>query len=109
MSSSVVPDVTLNNGRSMPRLGFGVFQVGNDETTAAVTTALECGYRSIDTAALYGNESGVGAAITSSGIARDDLFITTKLWNADHGSGRVGPAFERSLAKLGLAGVSALS
>ena len=97
-----VPDVTLNNGVRMPQLGFGVFQVGNDEARAAVTTALECGYRSIDTAALYGNEHGVGVAVSASGIPREELFVTTKLWNADQGAGRVLPAFERSLDKLGL-------
>jgi 2,5-diketo-D-gluconate reductase A len=97
-----VPDVTLNNGIRMPQLGFGVFQVGNDEARAAVATALECGYRSIDTAALYGNEHGVGVAVSASGIPREELFVTTKLWNADQGAGRVPPAFERSLDKLGL-------
>jgi 2,5-diketo-D-gluconate reductase A len=97
-----VPDVTLNNCIRMPQLGFGVFQVGNDEARAAVATALECGYRSIDTAALYGNEHGVGVAVSASGIPREELFVTTKLWNADQGAGRVPPAFERSLDKLGL-------
>jgi 2,5-diketo-D-gluconate reductase A len=100
--SGVVPDVVLNNGVRMPQLGFGVFQVGNDEARAAVTTALEAGYRSIDTAALYGNEQGVGIAVRASGIPREELFVTTKLWNADQGAGRVRPAFERSLDKLGL-------
>ena len=97
-----VPDVILNNGVRMPQLGFGVFQVGNDEARAAVATALECGYRSIDTAALYGNEHGVGVAVSASGIPREELFVTTKLWNADQGAGRVLPAFERSIDKLGL-------
>jgi 2,5-diketo-D-gluconate reductase A len=97
-----VPDVTLNNGVRMPQLGFGVFQVGDDEARAAVATALECGYRSIDTAALYGNEHGVGVAVSASGIPRGELFVTTKLWNADQGAGRVLPAFERSIDKLGL-------
>ena len=100
--SATVPDVTLNNGVRMPQLGFGVFQVGDDEARAAVATALDCGYRSIDTAALYGNEHGVGVALSASGIPREELFVTTKLWNADQGAGRVGPAFERSLEKLGL-------
>ena len=86
----------------MPQLGFGVFQVGNEEARAAVATALECGYRSIDTAALYGNEHGVGAAVRASGVPREELFVTTKLWNADQGTGRVRPAFERSLDRLGL-------
>jgi 2,5-diketo-D-gluconate reductase A len=98
----VVPDVTLNNGVTMPQLGFGVFQVGDEEARAAVSTALECGYRSIDTAALYGNEHGVGAAVRASGVPREEIFVTTKLWNADHGAGRVRPAFERSVGKLGL-------
>jgi 2,5-diketo-D-gluconate reductase A len=97
-----VPDVTLNNVVGMPQLGFGVFQVGDDEARAAVATALECGYRSIDTAALYGNEHGVGMAIRASGVPREELFVTTKLWNADHGADRVRPAFERSLDKLAL-------
>jgi 2,5-diketo-D-gluconate reductase A len=100
--TGAVPDVTLDNGVRMPQLGFGVFQVGDDEARAAVATALECGYRSIDTAALYGNEHGVGVAVRASGIPREELFVTTKLWNADQGAGRVGPAFERSLEKLGL-------
>jgi len=100
--TSTVPEVTLGNGVRMPQLGFGVFQVADDEATAAVATALECGYRSIDTAALYGNEHGVGAAIKSAGIPREQLFVTTKLWNADHGAQKVLPAFERSLDKLGL-------
>jgi len=99
---ATVPDVPLNNSVGMPQLGFGVFQVGDDEARAAVATALDCGYRSIDTAALYGNEHGVGAAVSASEIPREELFITTKLWNADHGAGRVRPAFERSLDKLGL-------
>ncbi|MFB7861413.1 aldo/keto reductase [Streptomyces sp. NPDC056069] len=97
-----VPTVTLNNGTEMPRLGFGVFQVPDEETTAAVTAALEAGYRSIDTAAIYGNEAGVGKALASSGLARDELFVTTKLWNADQGHDATLRAFDASLAKLGL-------
>ncbi len=97
-----VPNVTLNNGVAMPQLGFGVFQVPDDETTAAVTSALEAGYRSIDTAAVYGNEAGVGRALASSGIAREDLFVTTKLWNEDQGYDATLAAFDASLAKLGL-------
>jgi 2,5-diketo-D-gluconate reductase A len=96
-----VPDVTLNNGVTMPQLGFGVFQVGDDEAQAAVATALDRGYRSIDTAALYGNEHGVGVAVRASGIPREELFVSTKLWNADHGAERVRPALERSLDRLG--------
>ncbi|MEU4098875.1 aldo/keto reductase [Streptomyces sp. NPDC026673] len=96
------PTVTLNNGVTMPQLGFGVFQVPDAETAAAVTSALESGYRSIDTAAIYGNEAGVGQALAASGIARDELFVTTKLWNGDQGYDSTLAAFDASLAKLGL-------
>ncbi|MFD6275607.1 aldo/keto reductase [Streptomyces sp. NPDC060209] len=99
---STVPTVTLNNGVTIPQLGFGVFQVPDDETTAAVAAALEAGYRSIDTAAVYGNEAGVGRALAESGLARDELFVTTKLWNADQGYDATLAAFDASLAKLGL-------
>ncbi|MFZ3593063.1 aldo/keto reductase [Streptomyces sp. BH104] len=102
MAPSTIPTVTLNNGVTIPQLGFGVFQVPDDETTAAVTAALEAGYRSIDTAAIYGNETGVGRALAASGIAREDLFITTKLWNADQGYDATLAAFDASLEKLGL-------
>jgi diketogulonate reductase-like aldo/keto reductase len=98
----MIPTVKLNNGVEMPQLGFGVFQVPDDETTAAVTTALETGYRSIDTAMVYGNEGGVAKALASSGIAREELFITTKLWNADQGYDETLAAFDRSLGLLGL-------
>ncbi|MCX5063389.1 aldo/keto reductase [Streptomyces sp. NBC_00201] len=97
-----VPSVALNNGVEIPQLGFGVFQVPDDETAAAVSAALQAGYRSIDTAAVYGNEAGVGAALAASGIARDELFVTTKLWNADQGHDSTLRAFHASLAKLGL-------
>ncbi|MGY3681803.1 aldo/keto reductase [Streptomyces sp. TE33382] len=96
------PTLTLNNGVTMPQLGFGVFQVPDEETTAAVGTALEAGYRSIDTAAIYGNERGVGRALAESGLARDELFVTTKLWNADQGYDAALTAFDASLDKLGL-------
>ncbi|MFI6488490.1 aldo/keto reductase [Streptomyces sp. NPDC050564] len=86
----------------MPQLGFGVWQVPDDEADRAVTTALEAGYRSIDTAAIYGNEEGTGKAITASGIARQDLFVTTKLWNSDQGYDATLRAFDASLEKLGL-------
>ncbi|MEV5355809.1 aldo/keto reductase [Streptomyces sp. NPDC052693] len=100
--NAFVPTVTLNNGVEIPQLGFGVFQVPDAETTAAVSAALEAGYRSFDTAAIYGNEAGVGKALAASGIARDDLFITTKLWNADQGYDTTLKAFDASLDKLGL-------
>ncbi|MBK1785937.1 aldo/keto reductase [Prauserella cavernicola] len=97
-----VPAVTLNNGVRLPQVGFGVFQVPVDETAAAVTSALEAGYRSIDTAAAYRNEAGVGKAIARSGVSRDELFITTKLWNSDHGYDETLRAFDSSLHELGL-------
>jgi 2,5-diketo-D-gluconate reductase A len=95
-------NVTLNNGVEMPILGFGVFQVDNDQTEAAVTAALEAGYRLLDTAAAYGNEAAVGAAITASGIPREELFITTKLWVQDAGEDNTQRAFDTSLQNLGL-------
>ncbi|OEU85620.1 oxidoreductase [Streptomyces abyssalis] len=99
---TTVPQVTLNNGVRIPQLGFGVFQIPDDETAAAVGTALEAGYRSIDTAAVYGNEQGVGRALASSGIPREELFVTTKLWNDDQGYDETLRAFDTSLEKLGL-------
>ncbi|MFD4139803.1 aldo/keto reductase [Streptomyces sp. NPDC058572] len=99
---SKVPSLTLNNGVSMPQLGFGVWQVPDDEAARTVATALEAGYRSIDTAAIYGNEEGTGRAIASSGIARDELFVTTKLWNSDQGYDSTLRAFDKSLERLGL-------
>jgi 2,5-diketo-D-gluconate reductase A len=100
--SSKVPPIILNNGVEMPKLGFGVWQVPDDEAERAVSTALEAGYRSIDTAAIYGNEVGTGKAIAASGVAREDIFVTTKLWNSDQGYDSTLRAFDTSLAKLGL-------
>ncbi|MEW2342745.1 aldo/keto reductase [Streptomyces griseoaurantiacus] len=100
--SSKVPPIILNNGVEMPQLGFGVWQVADDEAERAVSTALEAGYRSIDTAAIYGNEEGTGRAIASSGLPREELFVTTKLWNADQGHDSTLRAFDTSLKKLGL-------
>ncbi|AHD19813.1 MULTISPECIES: aldo/keto reductase [Rhodococcus] len=102
MTSSTIPTVTLNNGVEIPQLGFGVFQIPEDETTAAVSSALETGYRHIDTAAIYGNEAGVGRALADSGLSRDELFITTKVWNSDQGYDATLRAFDTSLAALGL-------
>ncbi|WP_462417430.1 aldo/keto reductase [Kytococcus sp. Marseille-QA3725] len=97
-----VPTVTLNNGLEMPQVGFGTFQVDDSEAQRAVETALEAGYRHIDTAAVYGNEAGVGAALKASGIPREELWITTKLRNGEQRKDLVRPAFEESLRKLGL-------
>ncbi|WP_405718591.1 aldo/keto reductase [Streptomyces sp. NBC_00046] len=99
---SQVPSITLNNGVEMPQLGFGVWQVPDDEATKAVATAIESGYRSIDTAAIYENERGTGRAITASGVAREELFVTTKLWNSEQGYDSTLRAFDASLDKLGL-------
>ncbi|RZB16927.1 aldo/keto reductase [Streptomyces sp. F001] len=100
--SSKVPPIILNNGVAMPQLGFGVWQVPDDEAEQAVATALEAGYRSIDTAAIYGNEEGTGKAIAAAGLPREDLFVTTKLWNSDQGYESTLRAFDVSLGKLGL-------
>nr|WSW65400.1 aldo/keto reductase [Streptomyces sp. NBC_00995] len=99
---SQVPSLTLNNGVEMPQLGFGVWQVPDDEATAAVATAIEAGYRSIDTAAIYQNEVGTGKAVAASGVAREELFVTTKLWNSEQGYDATLRAFDASLDKLGL-------
>ena len=102
MRTMTVPELTLNNGLRMPQLGLGVWQVPGDRVADVVTTALEAGYRSIDTAASYGNERGVGEALRRSGIDRDDLFITSKLANSDHGFDKALRAFDASLERLGL-------
>ncbi|MFF0300927.1 aldo/keto reductase [Streptomyces sp. NPDC004562] len=100
--SSKVPPIILNNGVEMPQLGFGVWQVPDDEAEQAVAAALEAGYRSIDTAAIYGNETGTGKAVAASGVPREDVFVTTKVWNSDHGYDSTLRAFDTSLEKLGL-------
>lgn len=97
----VVPNVTLNSGTTIPQLGFGVWQVPNDGAEAAVSTALQVGYRSIDTAKVYENEEGTGRAITESGVPRGDVFLTTKLWNGDQGYDSALRAFDASLERLG--------
>ncbi|MGP8297687.1 aldo/keto reductase [Streptomyces inhibens] len=99
---SKVPSLTLNNGIAMPQLGFGVWQVEDDQAFTVVGQALDAGYRSIDTAAIYGNEAGTGRALAASGIARDELFVTTKLWNSEQGYDSTLRAFDASLTKLGL-------
>ncbi|MEO6082109.1 MAG: aldo/keto reductase [Umezawaea sp.] len=99
---TAVPTITLNNGVTMPQLGYGVFQVPDAETATAVSHAVRAGYRSIDTAAAYGNEEGVAKALAEADVAREDLFITTKLWNSDQGYDAALRAFDVSLGKLGL-------
>jgi 2,5-diketo-D-gluconate reductase A len=100
MKTSTTPAITLNNGVEMPILGFGVFQIPADETEQAVVEAIAAGYRALDTAASYGNEEAVGRGITASGIARDELFITTKLWVEHQGEEKARRAFENSLERL---------
>ena len=102
MPSMTVPTITLNDQTTIPQLGFGVFQVPPEETAATVGSALEVGYRHIDTAQMYQNEQGVGEAIAASGIARDDIYVTTKLNNGFHAPDDARRAFEESLEKLGL-------
>lgn len=97
-----IPELTLNDGNRIPQLGYGVFKVPPEETEHAVAQALEIGYRHIDTAAFYQNEAAVGKAIAASGIPRDELFITTKLWNDRHHGDEPRIAFEESLERLGL-------
>lgn len=93
----------LNNGNTMPVLGLGVYRSANGgEVESAIHTALECGYRLIDTASIYGNEEGVGLAINSSGLEREEIFVTTKVWNSDHGYESTLKAFDMSLTKLNL-------
>ena len=99
---SAIPSVTLNNDVKMPLLGFGVFQTPPDVTTAAVEEALRLGYRHIDTAAAYGNEREVGEGVRRSGIARDDVFIETKVWISDYGDDATLHAFDKSAGKLGV-------
>jgi len=99
---SEVPTVKLSNEKEMPVLGFGVFQMSDEETEASVLKAIEAGYRLIDTATSYGNEEAVGRAIAKSGVPREELFITSKLWIADMSEEKAKVAVERSLGKLGL-------
>lgn len=94
--------ISFHDGRSAPQLGLGVWQVEDDIASSVVQSAIDLGYRSIDTAAIYGNEAGVGRGIAASNIKREDLFIATKLWNDQHGHDITKIAFEQSLEKLGL-------
>jgi 2,5-diketo-D-gluconate reductase A len=96
------PTIVLNDGNVMPALGFGVFQIPEDETYAAVSAALKTGYRGIDTAAIYGNEEGTGRALRESGIPREEIFLTTKLWNSEQGYDSTMRAFDASMERLGV-------
>ncbi|HWA52860.1 MAG TPA: aldo/keto reductase [Solirubrobacterales bacterium] len=96
-----IPGLTLHDGVEIPQLGFGVFQIPPEDTQEVVEQALDVGYRHIDTAGAYRNEKGVGAAIAASDLAREDLFVTTKLWNSEQGFDSTLAAFEKSLGRLG--------
>jgi 2,5-diketo-D-gluconate reductase A len=98
------PSITLNDGNPIPQVGLGVFQTPPDATERAVTTAFEAGYRHVDTAAAYQNERGVGQAIAKAELPREDVYITTKLWNSDQGYDSTLKAFDRSMDKLGFNG-----
>ena len=97
-----IPQIALNNGVRMPALGFGVYQIPAEDTEQAVSEALAAGYRLLDTAASYGNEDGVGKAIAQTGIPREELFVTTKLWIQSGGEEAAKRAFAESLERLGL-------
>jgi len=99
-----IPNLSLSTGPSsieIPQLGFGVWQVPDEQAPAVILTALEMGYRSLDTAKIYGNEEGVGRALAQTDVARDDIFLTTKVWNDDHGYDATLRAFEASVKRLG--------
>jgi 2,5-diketo-D-gluconate reductase A len=102
MRSNGVPTLSLSSGYDIPQLGLGVFRMEPDDAARVVSEAFEVGYRHIDTAKVYDNEEGVGQAIAQSGLDRKDLFITTKLWNADQGATEPRAALEGSLERLGL-------
>lgn len=101
-TTSRVPDVTLNNGVTIPQLGYGIWQVSREQTSELVQHAIEAGYRHIDGAAAYGNEAELGQAIAATSVPREELFITTKLWNADQGYDTTLGAFDSSMEKLGI-------
>jgi len=100
-NATEVPALTLHDGVEIPQLGFGVFQIPPEDTQERVEEALAVGYRHVDTAAAYRNEAGVGAAIAASGVRREDVFVTTKLWNSEQGYDSTLRAFEKSLERLG--------
>ena len=102
MSQGLSPLLKLNNGQDIPQLGLGVYKLGNDIAAELLHAAFEAGYRRIDTAAFYGNEQAVGEAIRDSSLPRDEIFVTTKIWNEDHGSARAAEAIDESLARLNI-------
>jgi 2,5-diketo-D-gluconate reductase A len=101
MSDITVPSVALSDGARIPQLGLGVYKVADDEARTVVATALELGYRHVDTASFYGNEVGVGQALRASDVPRDEVFVTTKVWNTEQGFDETLRAFDASLDRLG--------
>ena len=101
INPSIVPNVALNDGTTIPQIGFGLWQVPPAEAEAATSEALSVGYRHVDSAAVYANEAGAGLAVARSGLAREDVYVTTKLWNPDHGYDEAMRAFDLSMSKLG--------
>ena len=103
----ISPDVMLNDGRTMPQLGLGLMRFGSEAETAAVlASAANAGYRLFDSAAVYGNERQVGEGLRQSGLAQNEVFVTTKLWNTEHGLGKARAALAGSLQRFGLKPVS---
>lgn len=102
MTELTSPELTFNDGNTIPQLGYGVWQVKDDVAQDVVGQALNAGYRHIDTAAIYGNEAGVGRALAETSVPLEDIFVTTKVWNADQGYDKTMAAFEVSMEKLGL-------
>jgi len=100
--SNIMNTVTFHDGNSVPQLGFGVWQIDNDIVASTIKTAVDVGYRLIDTAAIYGNESGVGEGVKDCGVARSELYIASKVWNDRHGYDETMAAFDESMEKLGL-------
>lgn len=100
MNAKLSPALTLNNGQQMPQLGLGVYKLANDIAEGLIREAIETGYRRIDTAAFYGNEAEIGAGVRSAGIPREEIFVTTKIWNDDQGFDRALEAIDESLARL---------
>ena len=102
MTTCESPQLTFNDGRTIPQLGYGVWKVKDDVAEKVVSLAFDAGYRHVDTARIYGNEAGVGRAVAASGLERSDLFVTTKVWNADQGYQQTLDAFDASMERMGM-------
>ncbi|MGO2004239.1 aldo/keto reductase [Arthrobacter rhombi] len=102
MTTYESPQLTFNDGRTIPQLGYGVWKVKDDVAEKVVSLAFDAGYRHVDTARIYGNEAGVGRAVAASGLERSDLFVTTKVWNADQGYQQTLDAFDASMERMGM-------